>query len=68
MGLNPGHIGDLERFKAEIARIVAESRALKPLPGLETAGECGQGGEGQNHVAQGPAKNDQDGITQDRIS
>ena len=37
IALRPDVVGDAEGFRKEVARIVASSRALKPIPGKETA-------------------------------
>ena len=41
VAVRPDVVGDTAAFKAEVTRIVAESRKLKPLPGLGTAEVAG---------------------------
>jgi L-2-hydroxycarboxylate dehydrogenase (NAD+) len=41
VAVRPDVVGDTAAFKAEVTRIIAESRELKPLPGLETTEVAG---------------------------
>ena len=41
LALRPDMVGDAEHFQAEVARIIAASRALAPVPGQESAEVAG---------------------------